>query len=169
MRQLMLLRHAKSSWDDPLADDFDRPLNERGQRGAQAMGDWIRSTNLAPDLVLCSAAARTVETWERLALEAEVRYSPGLYHAGPDRMLAALQGLTEGTRVMMVGHNPGMGALAAMMVRNAPIHSRFGDYPTCALTVAEFDIKNWADLSPRQGRVLHFLTPHDIEHASPHA
>ena len=168
MRQLMLLRHAKSSWDDPLADDFDRPLNERGRRGAMAMGDWIRSNDLAPDLVLCSAAARTVETWERMALEAEVKYSPGLYHAGPDRMLSALQ-RAEGMRVMLVGHNPGIGALAAMMVRHAPVHSRFGDYPTCALTVLEFDIDDLADLAPRQGRLLHFLTPHDIENATPHA
>lgn len=162
MRQLLLLRHAKSAWDDPLADDFDRALNDRGQKAAQSLGDWIRHNNLMLDQVLCSAAARTVETWELMLLDAEVRFSEGLYHAGPDRMLSALQ-KASGERVMLIGHNPGIAALAAMLVRSAPVHSRFGDYPTGALTVTEFDIDDWADLVPRQGRVLHFLTPRDIE------
>lgn len=166
MRQLMLLRHAKSAWDDALADDFDRALNPRGVRSAGALGDWIRHHDLSPDEVLCSAAARTVETWERMMLEAEVKFSEGLYHAGPDRMLEALR-RAKGARVMLIGHNPGMAALAAMLLRDAPVHPRFGDYPTGALTVAEFDIESWADLAARQGRALHFITPRDLEKDAP--
>lgn len=162
MRQLMLLRHAKSSWEDPLGDDFDRPLNERGRADAAAMGDWIRHEELEPDTVLCSAAARTVETWERLTLEVEAQFSPGLYHAGPDRMLGALQ-KAKGKRLLLIAHNPGIAALAATLVRDAPVHSRFGDYPTCALLVARFAIDRWADLAPRRGKVEHFLTPRDLE------
>jgi len=168
MRELMLLRHAKSAWDDPLADDFDRALNDRGRKAATAMGDWIRRNDLEPDQVLCSAAARTVETWERMMLEAEAKFSPGLYHAGADAMFAALQG-ASGERVMLVGHNPGIAALAALLVQNAPPHDRFGDYPTASLLVARFEIDDWKKLEHRQGSVRHFLTPHDIEADNAHA
>src|SRR5690349_1589139 len=82
-RRILLLRHAKSAWDEPGLDDFDRPLAARGRRAAAVMGVYLRDEKLVPDLVLCSAARRAAETWEIAAHELPkapaVERDPGLY------------------------------------------------------------------------------------------
>lgn len=161
MKRLILLRHAKSSWVNPDLDDFDRPLNKRGKRSAKALGKWLRGTDYAPELTLCSSARRTRETWEGLALGGEPELRDDLYHASPDRMLAVLKA-TEAATVLMIAHNPGIAALAHHLVAEAPQHARFADYPTGTLLAVEFELKKWSKLSPGTGRVLDFLTPHDL-------
>ena len=117
-RRLILTRHAKSAWDDPAMADHDRPLNSRGRRAALELGEWLHSRGYEPDEVLCSTAERTRETWARVAaapLEVTpgVAYVEALYHASPDVMLAVLQRATADC-VMMIGHNPGISAFAAI-------------------------------------------------------
>ena len=162
-RRLILTRHAKSAWDDPSMDDHDRPLNDRGRRSARALGDWLASRGYEPDEVLCSTAERTRETWARVAaapLEVTpgVAYVEALYHASPDVMLAVLQRAT-GDCVMMIGHNPGISAFAAMLPARAPAHPDFRRYPTAATLVIDFQIAAWSEAKAGTGSVLDFFVP----------
>jgi len=161
MRHLLLLRHAKSSWANPDIEDIDRPLNKRGKRAAADLGKWLREARWIPDEVLCSAARRTRETCDRLKLDTEPTLREDIYEAPPGALLAAVQG-ARGSRVLMVGHNPGIGALAQILAAEKPRHTRFDDYPTGALTILRFDLDNWAEIQPGSGEVVAFLTPHDL-------
>jgi len=163
-RRLILTRHAKSSWDDATMDDHDRPLNARGQRAALELGEWLHSRGYEPDEVLCSTAARTRETWQRMVLAPlevtpRISYLDSLYHASPDVMLKVLQKAT-GDCVMMVGHNPGIGELAALLPARAPVDPDFRRFPTAATLVIDFEIASWADAKAGGGSVLDFFVPH---------
>ncbi|MEM9249569.1 MAG: histidine phosphatase family protein [Pseudomonadota bacterium] len=161
MKHLILLRHAKSSWANPEIDDFDRALNKRGKRAASDVGTWLRSKGWHPDTVLCSPARRTRETLERLQLDTSPDFLDGIYEATPGTLLAAVQGAT-GERLLMVGHNPGIGALAKILATQAPQHARFDDYPTAAMTILAFELDAWAHIQPASGTIVSFLTPHDL-------
>jgi phosphohistidine phosphatase len=161
MKHLLLLRHAKSSWANPELDDIDRPLNKRGKRASGDLAGWFRETGWAPDEVLCSAARRTRETCERLGLACEPTLRDDLYDAQTGDLLAAIQG-AAGDTVLMVGHNPAIGALARLLAASPPDHARFPDYPTGALTILRFDLDDWARIQPGSGEVVTFLTPHDL-------
>lgn len=160
-RTLILMRHAKSAWDDPMLDDHDRPLNKRGRRSATALGDWMRHAGLTPDQILCSSARRTQETCERLGLGLPAPPLPELYHASPAAMLDLLQ-QARGHCVLMIGHNPGIAEFAAALVADAPAHPRFADYPTGATLVAEFDIPGWDALTPGTGQARDFVIPREL-------
>ena len=160
-RTLILMRHAKSAWADPGAQDFDRPLNKRGRQSATVLGDWLRARDHRPDDILCSAARRTVETCEGLAMDAPVTQMRELYLADAETMLAALH-KAKGATVAMIGHNPDIGGFAADLVAEAPDHPRFADYPTGATLVARFDIDTWADLRMGTGRAVDFTVPRDL-------
>ncbi len=166
-RKLILIRHAKSAWDDPFADDHARVLNDRGRASAAAIGAWLARRGHVPDQILSSDSARTVETVERLLAAMsgvpapEVHFRRTLYHAGPGTLMTELRGAT-GQAVALVAHNPGIGDFAGLMVDRAPDHDRFGDYPTAATTVMAFDIDAWAAAEPRRGRVLDFVVPRDL-------
>ncbi len=131
-KRLILTRHAKSSWDDPLTPDHDRPLNERGKAAAADLGDWLASRGYVPDEVLCSDALRTRKTWSGIAPALPgtpiLELKPALYHAGPDVMLAVLRHAT-GETVMMIGHNPGIAEFAHRLVARAPLHARLRTIP----------------------------------------
>lgn len=159
--RLILMRHAKSSWDDPRQPDHDRPLNKRGRRSADAMGDWLRTQGYAPDLALSSTSERTRETFARLRLACPVSYLPTLYHAGPAVMMDALQG-AEVKTVLMLGHNPGIAEFAARLVMHPPAHERFDDYPTGATLVAEFPDKNWAAIRYGTAAPIDFVIPREL-------
>ncbi len=158
---LILMRHAKSDWDNPLLSDHDRPLNPRGRRSADAMGDWLRESGWLPDEVLCSTSERTRETLKRLRIEAPVHFLPALYHAEPDRMWEVLHSATR-HRVLMLGHNPGIAGFAAELVAAPPAHDRFDDYPTCATLVTEFDAESWEDVRPNTGFARAFIVPREL-------
>jgi phosphohistidine phosphatase len=158
---LILMRHAKSSWGDPLQDDFDRPLNDRGRTGAKLIGDWLTSAELVPHDVLCSSAVRAKETLECLGLKAPVTFLPDLYLASPATMLKAIRG-SSSRRLMVIAHNPGLAMLAGDLASKAADHPRFHDYPTAATAVMEFQIESWSAISPRSGTVTHFVIPADL-------
>ena len=165
MKTLILTRHAKSSWDDPMLDDHERVLNGRGRRGAEAIGLWLGRLGLLPGEVLVSDAVRTLETWAGVAdaagAQATVRAMPELYHASPQEMLDALR-TAKADAVMMIAHNPGIASFAAGMVDEPPAHSRFRDYPTAATCIIEFDIADWSEVERASGRVAEFVMPHDL-------
>ena len=117
MKTIYLLRHAKSSWDDSSLDDFDRPLAKRGRRAASRMAAYLRDAGMIPDLVLCSTARRTLETWQHaapaLGTEIPLQALDGLYHGAPGDLLAALRRLpAEAGSVLLIAHSPGLEQLA---------------------------------------------------------
>ena len=163
--RLILIRHAKSSWSDPFADDHARVLNKRGRASAMAIGKWLAEQGYTPDIVLCSDAARTQETAE-LVLSAftpqpQRKLSGQLYHASPDAILDLVQRQPAQT-VAVIGHNPGIGMLANGLVTSAPAHRRFSDYPTCATAVIDFERDGWRDIQPRMGQCEAFVVPRDL-------
>lgn len=160
-RTLILMRHAKSSWDTPGQPDHDRPLNKRGRKSAHALGDWLRAAGWQPDEALVSTAARTRETFDRLRLDLTPNYLPELYGAGPMQMRNALLRAT-GKTVLMIGHNPGISEFAMNIVDEPPQHNRFFDYPTCATLVAAFDLNDWRELTWSSGRTLDFVIPREL-------
>lgn len=162
-RRLILTRHAKSAWDDPLLADFDRPLNNRGRWAARELGDFLASRGIEPEEVLCSSARRTRETWagvEGAVMETrpDVRFVDALYHASPAVMLDVLRTASAPT-VMMIGHNPGIAELAAMLPARPPYGQEFRRYPTCATLVVDFQITDWEMLRPGEGSVMEFFLP----------
>ncbi|PWR02012.1 phosphoglycerate mutase [Meridianimarinicoccus roseus] len=164
-RRLILMRHAKSDWSDSDASDHARLLNRRGQDACVVIGSWLAARGYEPQQVLVSDAARTRETWARLAPELHNPVDPepdhALYLALPGTMLGALQKATAPV-VAMIGHNPGIGTLAAGLVTHRPEHPRFGAYPTLATMVADFPIDDWSELQPRSGTVVDFIVPRDL-------
>lgn len=165
MKRLILTRHAKSSWEDPLTPDHDRPLNERGKAAAADLGQWLASRGYVPDEVLCSDALRTRKTWSGIAAALPgtpvLELKPALYHAGPDVMLAVLRHAT-GDCVMMIGHNPGIAEFAAKLVAHAPKNAEFARYPTGATLVADFTIDSWDQLGWGMGVADDFIVPREI-------
>ncbi|MFV0493255.1 MAG: SixA phosphatase family protein [Pseudorhodobacter sp.] len=163
-KRLILTRHAKSSWSDPLISDHERPLNERGRGAAEDLGAWLVSRGYLPDEVLCSDALRTRETWEGVAgtmpdAPAPI-LKPTLYHAGAEVMLAVL-GHGTGDTVMMVGHNPGIAEFAQRILRRPSANPDFNRYPTGATLVAEFAIGDWALAEWGSAVALDFVVPRE--------
>jgi phosphohistidine phosphatase len=165
MKRLLLLRHAKSSWDDPALPDHDRPLAPRGRRAAERMGEHLRSNLPTPDLVLSSSAARTRQTLERTRAfgDAEVRVEKELYAAGADTILERIQALAETFEtVAVIGHNPGIQDLALVLSGAGEDRDRMADtFPTGALAVLEFD-GPWRELGPGAARLVSFVAPRDL-------
>ena len=165
MKRLILTRHAKSSWDDPLTPDHDRPLNERGKAAAADLGVWLASRGYVPDEVLCSDALRTRKTWSGIAPALPgtpvLELKPALYHAGPDVMLAVLKH-AKGDTVMMIGHNPGISEFAARLVARVPAHAEFSRYPTGATLVCDFAVEAWDQIGWGQGVVDDFTIPREV-------
>ncbi|MEM9843683.1 MAG: histidine phosphatase family protein [Pseudomonadota bacterium] len=161
MRRLILMRHAKSSWDSPTLSDHERPLNARGTQSARALGDWLRTNDFLPDEALVSDATRTQETMAGLNLTLAPKFLSALYHAGPDVMFETLKSAT-GQVVLIIGHNPGIAEFASALVTKTPDHLRFYDYPTGATLVADFEIASWTDLMPATGHVRAFVIPREL-------
>lgn len=159
--RLILVRHAKSSWDTPALSDHDRPLNKRGRASARAIGDWLRTENLLPDQILTSTAQRTLETCALMGLSTAPQADRSLYLAGADTLLRALQ-QASGQCVMLLGHNPGIGELAERLATALPAHPRFLDYPTGATTLFDFSPDSWKDISYGSGKVKRFIFPREL-------
>jgi phosphohistidine phosphatase len=171
-RALVLFRHAKSAWP-PDVPDHDRPLAGRGIGAAPVMGRWLRGAGLVPSLVLCSTARRARETWELaqtgLAATPPVIFEPGVYEATAGELLALIRAVPdqEGT-LLLVGHNPGIGDLAALLAAAASGSAGPGDlermrakFPTAAIAVLR-SAGTWGDLAPRKARLTAFVTPHGL-------
>lgn len=160
-RMLILMRHAKSSWDNPMLTDHDRPLNRRGKASAQAMGDWLRERGHFPEAAVSSTSERTGQTFLGLGFDVPVRFSRALYHAGAAAMMTVLQEQSEKS-VLMLGHNLGIADFAGRLVVQPPDHPRFLDYPTCATTIIRFDVSRWAEASWHSGEAVDFAVPREV-------
>jgi len=168
---LMLLRHAKSSWNGPALDDRDRPLTARGKSAAQAMGRAMRSRKLVPDLVLCSPARRARDTWdlvsEQLKTGPRMVVQEDIYDFGNGGKLAGAirEHGGEAKTLLLVGHNPSTERLAARLATagDRKLRDRLAKkYPTGALTVFESSATAWADFDEAGWTLTHFIRPKDI-------
>lgn len=169
MKTLILLRHAKSGWDDPELADHDRPLAARGREAAPRMGAWLKAHGPVPDLVLCSTATRARQTLalalEVLGAEPETRFDRGLYLAGATAVLARVRRAPdEAATVMVVGHNPDFEQLARRLAATggrAALDRLAEKYPTAGLAVIELPVERWAEAGPG-GRLIAFETPKTV-------
>ena len=171
MLNLMLLRHAKSSWAEAGQADPDRPLNDRGKRSAVAVGRYMASKGLVPQLALCSPARRARETWSLVAGEQKaipaILVAAEIYDFGDGKALLECLRHKTGTAqsVLLVGHNPSIGGLAQNLIGkgSAKLRKRLEKkYPTAALAVISFDLDNWGSLAAGSGTLLRFVRPADI-------
>ena len=164
MTRLILVRHAKSSWDDPASEDFDRPLNKRGRHDAPRIGAWLAARGHIAGAGLISSAARAVQTFARLHHGAPLppaRFLDALYLAPAERMLATLRA-APAERVMMVGHNPGIGDFAARLLAEAPRETDFARFPTCAAAVIDFPAP-WGEIDWGGGTLVDFTVPKRLD------
>ena len=169
-RRILLLRHAKSAWDEPGLDDYERPLAARGRRAAAVMGVYLRDEELAPDLVLCSGARRARETWEiaahELAKPPAVEHDAELYMVTAERLLRRLKKLPATVKsVLVVGHEGGVDVLARRLAGDgaAPLRRRLGEkFPTAALAVIALALDDWTQLAEKSGTLIRFAAPKDL-------
>jgi phosphohistidine phosphatase len=160
-----LMRHAKSSWDDPDLADHDRPLSARGLKAAARMAELILREEIAPALILCSSARRARETLapiqQAIGDRARVEVEEGLYGASADQLGRRLRQVPSSTAsVMVIGHNPGIQELAVQLVGDQAAQRRMSvKFPTAALAVVGTDIPRWRDLKEGEGELLAFLKP----------
>jgi phosphohistidine phosphatase len=171
-KQLFLLRHAKSSWDDLALPDHDRPLSKRGRKAAAAMRRLAQSDGLSPDRVYVSSALRTMKTLEAIEPWDDppiVEVREDLYLAPASKILELLRGVPEAARaVLLIGHNPGLQDLAVLLMGGdgqgaKDAARRLADsYPTGALTEFELDC-SWLQIGRGSGRLRRFVTPRELK------
>jgi phosphohistidine phosphatase len=159
--RLLLLRHAKSSWDDPGLDDHDRPLAPRGRKAAKRMGAHLKSEGVEVDLVLCSSAVRARQTLELVAPGGQTEIEPELYGASAAQLLARLQRVTDdaGT-VLLIGHNPSLQELLVRLVAE-PGDLATQKFPTAALATLVVG-EPWRDLAPGQAELASLVVPRQL-------
>ncbi|HWK37162.1 histidine phosphatase family protein [Sphingomonas sp.] len=174
MKTLTLLRHAKSGWDDPVARDFDRPLNGKGHRATTAVGRNLRAMPLTFDHVVASPAARVVETLggvsEGYGRELVAAWDRRLYLASPTTLLDVIHELPDDAdRVLLAGHNPGLEDLVLLLVPDA-VDDALRDavetkFPTGSVAVLTFAGDRWADVAPGGAKLERFVRPRDLDPA----
>jgi phosphohistidine phosphatase len=159
MKTLFLVRHAKSSRDDPALPDKERPLNDRGVRDAPRMGERLAARDVKPDLILSSPALRALATAEIIAKKLaykvkDIVVDERLYAAAPDDLLEVIHELGEKPKhVMLFGHNPELTDLAHRL------SSTITDLPTCAVAEFSFDTKSWSNVGKQEPAKVTFHRP----------
>ncbi len=157
---LYLVRHAKSSWSNPLLTDKDRPLNQRGRKSAPDMGRRLAEHGHRPDLIVTSPAKRAFSTAKKIAKEleydeADIVADDSLYFSGTGSMLKMLDGLdNQYQKVMMVGHNP---ALTSLL--NILCETTIDNMPTCAVAIIGFEMESWSELDMADSELLAYDLP----------
>lgn len=171
MKRLTLLRHAKSGWDDPVARDFDRPLNAKGRRAARAVGRHMRETGLAFDHVIASPALRVLETLDGVSDGYGQVLRPALdrrvYLATAEGLLDVIHDAPPQAESLLIGgHNPGLEELVLLLVPDGAGQDRGAvedKFPTASLAEIRFDAGDWADLRPGSGTLTRFVRPRDLD------
>jgi len=158
MKELLIMRHAKSSWDLPYNTDFERPLNKRGRKAAPRMGEFLVDRDLLPDLIVSSPAERAKQTAELLVeasgYDGEMQLAHAIYHAYSEDLMLVVQGLPdEAERVMLVGHNPGFEMLVEQLCGGAV------RMPTAAIAYIWLSAASWAEVEVETGELQWLVKP----------
>jgi len=171
-KTLYLLRHAKSGWDDPVARDFDRPLNKRGEKAARTIGQWMAANGVTFEQVIASPAVRVIDTldgvWAGYGRKMEPTWDRRIYLASSATLLDVLREVSDDhDSVMMVGHNPGMEDVVFDLVPDdgsSPLREEVEvKYPTAALAQLDIDIDSWSDIGKPVALLKRFVRPRDLD------
>lgn len=160
MKTLFVIRHAKSSWDDPMQDDFERPLNNRGERDAPNMGKRLKEKHVVPDLMLSSPAKRALDTCEKIAHilnypHDKIKTSKALYHASDDTIIEVLKTTNDKHDVvLMFGHNPGLTDFV-----NRLAEAFIDNIPTCGIVSFSLPVDSWKELAWGEAKIEFFDYP----------
>jgi len=164
MKELILLRHAKSDWGDPELRDFDRPLNQRGEKNAPTMGERLRLRGVQPERIVSSPAKRAVETGrlvirKLILLEARLVFDERIYEAATSELFRVIGDFDSTCRqVMLLGHNPGLTELAHQLCGLG-----IDNLPTCGAVGIRLNVENWKDLIPGCGELWFYDYPKNQE------
>ena len=170
MKCLTVLRHAKSSWDDPHGEDFGRPLNDRGRRAAEWIGREFEQRHFVFDLVLASPAVRVRQTIEHVQrafkFAAAVRFDERMYLADNATLLSLVRSLPEDVRKpLLVGHNPGLHDLLLDLTHGGG-EERLklqGGFPTATVAVVELQVEQWSAVQADSGKLVQLIPPRELD------
>lgn len=160
LKTLYIIRHAKSSWDDPSLDDFSRPLNGRGEKDAPRMGKRLKERGVIPDLLLSSPATRAIKTCKAIAKVLEypkerIVEEKKMYHANEATILSILSNIKDAHDVVLIfGHNPGLTEFA-----NVLLNQNIMNVPTAGVVAGKLNIESWKSIKPGCGEMLFFDFP----------
>jgi phosphohistidine phosphatase len=172
VKTLYLLRHAKSSWDDPGLPDFDRPLAKRGRKACVVIAEHIEREGIAPEMVLCSPSRRTRETLagilDAIPGNSRIERPDELYGGGAGTILALVNGVPDdAASVMVIGHNPGIQAATLQLAgAGEQLDEAQAKFPTATLATIEANIDAWLRFAPGSGTLVGFVRPRDLEASS---
>lgn len=174
MKRLTLLRHAKSAWDDPVARDFDRPLNRRGEKAALLMGRYAKAQKMRFDGTVASPAVRVVQTLDRffegLGEKVEPRWDRRIYLASAPTLIDVVRDMPDdASHMLLAGHNPGMEELVLALVPDDADNALREDveikFPTASLAILDLGIDSWAQAGENIARLVSFTRPRDLDPA----
>jgi phosphohistidine phosphatase len=163
MKRLIVVRHAKSSWDEPSMKDFNRPLSKRGEKDAPRMAKRLREKDVHPNVVLTSTAVRAAATCEKFCEvlkfpAAQIQHEKKLYHASEENLFEILKTVKDSKDdeevVMLFGHNPGLTEFV-----NTLLDEDIENVPTCGIVSCEVKISKWQDIHPGCGDLEYFDYP----------
>ena len=160
-RKLVLIRHAKSSWTNPLQSDYDRPLNDRGSHDAPMMGERLKEKHIIPDQIFASTAKRAAETAKKIAKsvdfpEDKITWMDKLYHCNSSVFDEVIDNIDDAMKtVFIVAHNPGISEYASDLSPNF----RIDQMPTCGVACVEMDIEHWYMFHNADRKVILFDYP----------
>ena len=160
-RTLVMIRHAKSSWANPLQSDYDRPLNERGKKEAPEMGDKLKKLGLTPDLIVASAAKRTRQTAKRIAEAVgydkdDIKWEEKLYHCIPSVFEELIAEISDKVKTLfIVAHNPGI----TEFVNHLSPEFNIGNMPTCGIVGTHIKAEEWNNFLISERKVFLYEYP----------
>ena len=160
-RSLVMIRHAKSSWANPLQSDFERPLNERGQKEAPEMGERLKELNIVPDLIIASSAKRTKQTAKKIAdavgyAPDNIRWEEKLYHCIPSVFEELLYEVGDDVATLfIVAHNPGITEFVNMLAPGFSVENM----PTCGIAGVDFEANEWSKFFSAERKIILFEYP----------
>ena len=162
MKELYIIRHAKSSWGNSQLKDFDRPLNDRGRAAAPEMGDRLVAAGIFPDVIISSSALRALTTArlvaKRFKSHVDIIEESKLYHASTFLLLDIVNCLPDKfDKVFLVGHNPGLTDFAEYLSND-----HFGNLPAAAIVGIRFDLDSWSFVSGSTGNCFLYDYPKNI-------
>lgn len=160
MKELLIVRHAKSSWDFPHLNDYDRPLNDRGKRDVPKMAKWLSCQEIKVDLIISSGAERAKNTALafQAVLNAPMEIDNQLYHARTSKLLNIIKQTDYNLNcLLLVSHNPGLNDLADYLLSGFP-----ENIPTSGIASLKLDIEKWSEASPKNASLHFFQYPKNL-------
>jgi len=171
-KKLLILRHAKSNWDENDVNDHKRGLNQRGFENSKKIAEFLEKNKFIPDHILCSSAKRALLTLDpiiKIWNEIPRNISDEMYLASPEIIISIIKKQKKYSQILLIGHNPGLAGLVLKLIGNnieklnEDLKYSISKFPTCSLAKISLNIKNWSELRFGVGNLEEFIRPKDIE------